>query len=110
MGGVQAYMLGSCVAIRVGPLWRAPLVGPLGGHRGSRLNLFISGTETSIMMIEGEADFLTEEQMTAAIDLGMSVIRQLCRGLKAFANRSMFPPRMTDLAQAHGAWRMAHGA
>jgi polyribonucleotide nucleotidyltransferase len=39
------------------------------------------------MMIEGEADFLTEEQMTAAIDLGMAVIRQLCRGLKAFAAR-----------------------
>ncbi len=58
------------------------------GCRGSRLNLFISGTETSIVMIEGEADFLTEEQMTAAIDLGMSVIRQLCKGLKAFAARS----------------------
>ena len=62
--------------------------GSLGGDRGSRLNLFISGTETSIMMIEGEADFLTEEQMTAAIDLGMSVVRHLCRGLKAFAARS----------------------
>jgi hypothetical protein len=59
--------------------------------RGSRLNLFISGTETSIMMIEGEADFLTEEQMTAAIDVGMSVIRQLCRGLKAFAARCALP-------------------
>lgn len=37
------------------------------------------------MMIEGEADFLTEEQMARAIDVGMAAIRRLCRGLALFA-------------------------
>ena len=39
------------------------VAGLCGGGSKSRLNLFVSGTETSIMMIEGEADFLTEEQV-----------------------------------------------
>eukprot|EP00287_Rhodomonas_sp_CCMP768_P028501 CAMPEP_0202853120 /NCGR_PEP_ID=MMETSP1389-20130828/90317_1 /ASSEMBLY_ACC=CAM_ASM_000865 /TAXON_ID=302021 /ORGANISM="Rhodomonas sp., Strain CCMP768" /LENGTH=881 /DNA_ID=CAMNT_0049531659 /DNA_START=232 /DNA_END=2878 /DNA_ORIENTATION=- len=53
--------------------------------RGSRLNLFVSGTEESVMMIEGAADFLTEEEMAEAIEMGMKAVSALCRGLKAFA-------------------------
>jgi hypothetical protein len=37
------------------------------------------------MMIEGQADFLTEEQMERAIDVGMAAIRRLCKGLALFA-------------------------
>jgi polyribonucleotide nucleotidyltransferase len=55
----------------------------------SRLNLFVSGTESSVMMIEGAADFLTEEEMAEAIEVGMQVIKQICKGLKEFSAKTL---------------------
>jgi polyribonucleotide nucleotidyltransferase len=55
----------------------------------SRLNLFVSGTEDSVMMIEGAADFLTEEDMAAAIEVGMEVIKMQCKGLRMFADATL---------------------
>jgi len=43
------------------------------GTQTSRINLFLSGTEDSVMMIEGAADFVSEEEMMGAIDAGMEV-------------------------------------
>ena len=42
-------------------------------------------------MIEGQAVFLTEEQMERAIDVGMAAIRRLCRGLALFAAKYAEP-------------------
>jgi len=53
----------------------------------SRLNLFVSGTEESVMMIEGAADFLTEEEMAEAIETGMKAVTAICKGLRAFADK-----------------------
>lgn len=47
----------------------------------SRLDLLIAGTEDAILMIEGFADFLTEEQVLQAIDEGHLAIKQICRAL-----------------------------
>lgn len=55
----------------------------------SRLNLFVSGTADSVMMIEGAADFLTEEEMASAIEVGMEVIKMQCKGLKLFADATL---------------------
>ena len=54
----------------------------------SRINLFISGTEDSVMMIEGAADFVSEEQMMGAIDAGMDAVRSICKGLAMFAKKT----------------------
>eukprot|EP00281_Chroomonas_sp_CCMP1168_P015113 CAMPEP_0206218714 /NCGR_PEP_ID=MMETSP0047_2-20121206/3941_1 /ASSEMBLY_ACC=CAM_ASM_000192 /TAXON_ID=195065 /ORGANISM="Chroomonas mesostigmatica_cf, Strain CCMP1168" /LENGTH=735 /DNA_ID=CAMNT_0053641225 /DNA_START=57 /DNA_END=2261 /DNA_ORIENTATION=+ len=62
----------------------------------SRLNLFLSGTETSVMMIEGSADFLTEEQMEDAIEAGMEVIAAQCRGLRLFADKVLEMRKLTS--------------
>lgn len=40
----------------------------------SRLDLVIAGTESSVMMVESEADFLTEEQMLEAVKFGHQAI------------------------------------
>ncbi len=47
----------------------------------SRLDLMIAGTEDAILMIEGFADFLTEEQLLEAIQEGHKAIQQICRTL-----------------------------
>lgn len=48
----------------------------------SRLDLLLAGTEEAILMTEGFCDFLTEEQMLEAIDVGHDAIRTICQGIK----------------------------
>ncbi len=47
----------------------------------SRLDLVLAGTEDALLMIEGYADFLTEEQILGAIQEGHGAIRTICQGL-----------------------------
>ena len=44
----------------------------------SILDLMLAGTSDAIMMIEGYCDFLTEEQIMAAIEEGHAAIKTLC--------------------------------
>ena len=54
----------------------------------SKINLFLSGTEDSVMMIEGAADFVTEEEMMGAITAGMVAVKRVCQGLALFAAKT----------------------
>jgi len=47
----------------------------------SRLDLVIAGSEDAVLMIEGSADFLTEEEMLKAIELGHSAIKKLVHAI-----------------------------
>jgi polyribonucleotide nucleotidyltransferase len=47
----------------------------------SKLDLILAGTEDAILMIEGHGDFLTEEQILAAITEGHAAIKTICEGL-----------------------------
>jgi polyribonucleotide nucleotidyltransferase len=76
-----------------------PLIKPIGGVRvgfidgnfivnptieeqkRSRLDLILAGTEDAILMIEGYADFLTEEQILDAVEEGHQAIRKICQTL-----------------------------
>lgn len=76
-----------------------PLIKPIGGVRvglidgnfivnptveeqkRSRLDLMLAGTEDAILMIEGYADFLTEEQILEAVEEGHQAIRKICHTL-----------------------------
>ena len=49
--------------------------------RSSKLELSIAGTEDAVLMIEGACDFLTEEQVLEAIQLGHTNIQKICRAL-----------------------------
>lgn len=44
----------------------------------SKLDLVLAGTEDAILMIEGFCDFLTEEQVLQAIELGHAAIKEIC--------------------------------
>lgn len=47
----------------------------------STLDLMLAGTEDAILMIEGYADFLTEEQILEAVEEGHAAIKIICQAL-----------------------------
>lgn len=70
-------------AVRVGYIDDVFIINPTTEEQKlSRLDIFLSGTEDAILMIEGYCDFLTEEQMLEAIDEGHAAIKEICSALK----------------------------
>ncbi len=68
--------------VRVGLIDGAFLVNPtIEEMKRSKLDLMLAGTEDAILMIEGYADFLTEEQVLEAIDEGHAAIAKICQML-----------------------------
>eukprot|EP00638_Chattonella_subsalsa_P004659 CAMPEP_0117753990 /NCGR_PEP_ID=MMETSP0947-20121206/12567_1 /TAXON_ID=44440 /ORGANISM="Chattonella subsalsa, Strain CCMP2191" /LENGTH=756 /DNA_ID=CAMNT_0005573003 /DNA_START=332 /DNA_END=2602 /DNA_ORIENTATION=- len=61
----------------------------------SKLDLLLAGTEDGILMIEGKCDFLTEEQMVEAIDLGQKSIGQICKAIAEW-NEVVGKPKQLD--------------
>src|ERR1700722_6396830 len=92
-----------------------PLIKPIGGVRvgfidgnfivnptieeqkRSRLDLMLEGTEDAILMIEGYADFLTEEQILEAVEEGHQAIRKICQTLSDWQKEIGKPKVMDDL-------------
>lgn len=69
-------------AVRVGMIDDQFIVNPtIEEQKKSRLDLILAGTEDAILMIEGYADFLTEEQILAAVEEGHQGIRTICQAL-----------------------------
>ncbi|HAZ16060.1 MAG TPA: polyribonucleotide nucleotidyltransferase [Parachlamydiales bacterium] len=76
-------LLKPIAAVRVGQIDGRFVVNPtIAEMEKSRLDLILAGTEEAIMMIEGYADFLTEEEILEAVQEGHGAIRQICRVLK----------------------------
>lgn len=51
----------------------------------SKLDLMLAGTEDAVLMIEGYCDFLTEDQIIAAIEEGHKTIKEICLQLGQWA-------------------------
>lgn len=69
-------------SVRVGLVNGHFILNPTVEHQNqSKLDLLIAGTEDAVLMIEGYCDFLTEEQVIEAIELGHSGIRIICKAL-----------------------------
>ena len=69
-------------AVRVGFINNEFIINPSPEEiKTSRLDLILAGTEDAILMIEGFADFLTEEQILAAVEEGHAAIKIICEGL-----------------------------
>ncbi|KAF5799362.1 putative polyribonucleotide nucleotidyltransferase [Helianthus annuus] len=45
----------------------------------SKLDLLLAGSETGILMIEGYCDFLPEEKLLEAIEVGQDAVRAICK-------------------------------
>jgi polyribonucleotide nucleotidyltransferase len=69
-------------AVRVGFIDDNFIVNPNAEEQTkSKLDLVLSGSEEAIIMIEGFCDFLTEEEVLAAIEYGHRAIIKICQGL-----------------------------
>ncbi len=96
-------ILGICAASAALVLSDIPLIKPIGAVRVayidenfvinpnqeeqkiSKLDLVLAGTEDAILMIEGNCNFLTEEQVLEAIEFGHKSIKIICHALQEWA-------------------------
>ena len=63
----------------------------------SSLDLILAGTEDAILMIEGFADFLTEDQILEAVDEGNKAIQEICRALSEWQGMIGKPKKLDTL-------------
>jgi len=93
-------MIGASAALA---LSGAPFQGPIGGARigfinsdyvlnpnasqleESRLNLVVAGTEHAVLMVESEADLLTEDEMLGAVTFGHDQMQTAINAIKELA-------------------------
>ena len=93
-------MIGTSAALAVSGV---PFNGPLGAARvgfidgnyvlnptkaqlaSSKLDLIVAGTENAVLMVESEADCLTEEQMLGSVMFGHEQMQIVINAIKAFA-------------------------
>ncbi len=59
----------------------------------SSLDLFVSGTKDSILMVESQAKELSESQIVGAIELAQAKLSELCTFVDAFAEEAGSKPR-----------------
>lgn len=85
-------------AVRVGRVNGNFILNPTVKHQEeSDLDLIIAGSEDAVLMIEGYCDFLTEEQVLEAIEIGHSGISTICKALHGWQEKIGKPKNRDNL-------------
>ncbi len=85
-------------AVRVGMIDGRFVINPTTDQqKQSKLDLMLAGTEDAVLMIEGYCDFLTEDQILEAIELGHQSIRTICEALATWQTHVGKPKRRESL-------------
>jgi polyribonucleotide nucleotidyltransferase len=95
-------------AVRVGLVDGKYVINPTSEQQArSKLDLMLAGTEDAVLMIEGYADFLTEDQIIEAIEFGHKSIKIICEALIEWQkeigkqkNRETLRPLPQEILQA----------
>jgi len=66
-------------------------------QKESLLDLMIAGTEDAVLMIEGYCDFLSEEQVIEAIEIGHEGIKTICKAIKEWCSTAGKPKNRDSL-------------
>lgn len=75
-------------AVRVAYIDNEYVINPTAEEmKNSDLDLILSGTDDAILMIEGYSNFLTEEQILEAIDVGHKSIKTICLAISEWAEK-----------------------
>ena len=75
-------------AVRMGLINGRFIINPtLEEMKTSQLDLVLAGTEDAILMIEGACDFLSEEQVLEAIEMGQTAIKGFCHQLADWSKK-----------------------
>ncbi|XP_068650054.1 LOW QUALITY PROTEIN: probable polyribonucleotide nucleotidyltransferase 1, chloroplastic [Aristolochia californica] len=53
----------------------------------SELDLLLAGTDSAILMIEGYCNFLTEEKLLEAVEIGQAAVRAICSEVEALVKK-----------------------
>ncbi|KAL7225733.1 hypothetical protein ACSBR1_020986 [Camellia fascicularis] len=61
----------------------------------SELDLLLAGTDSAILMIEGYCNFLPEEKLLQAVEVGQDAVRAICNEVDALV-KSCGKPKMVD--------------
>lgn len=114
-GQNQPDVLAICAASAALVISDIPLVKPIGAVRmgfiegkfvvnpnvdemkNSKLDLVLAGTEDAILMIEGFCDFLTEDQVLEAIEMGQKAIHDFCHQLNSWREKVGRPKKLDTL-------------
>ncbi|KAL0453369.1 UNVERIFIED_CONTAM: putative polyribonucleotide nucleotidyltransferase 1, chloroplastic [Sesamum latifolium] len=54
---------------------------------GSKLDLLLAGTDSAILMIEGYCDFLPEEKLLEAVEVGQNAVRDICKEVESLVKK-----------------------
>ncbi|KAJ6846592.1 putative polyribonucleotide nucleotidyltransferase 1, chloroplastic [Iris pallida] len=54
----------------------------------SELDLILAGTDNAILMIEGYCNFLPEEKLLQAVEVGQAAVREICKAVEALVVKS----------------------
>lgn len=85
-------------AVRIGMIDGKFIINPnVEEQKSSKLDLILAGTEEAILMIEGYADFLTEEQVLMAIEKGHAAIKMICQTLSKWQIQIGKPKNLGNL-------------
>lgn len=91
-------LLKPIAGVRVGLIDDSFIVNPtVDEQKRSRLDLILAGTEDSILMIEGYANFLTEEQILEAVEEGHQAIGKICQALADWQKEIGKPKNVDNL-------------
>lgn len=75
-------------AVRVGYVAGQYVINPSADQQKvSQLDLMLAGTDDAVLMIEGYCNFLTEDQVIAAIEQGHQAIKTICEALSAWQTK-----------------------
>ncbi|XP_057539754.1 probable polyribonucleotide nucleotidyltransferase 1, chloroplastic [Amaranthus tricolor] len=61
----------------------------------SELDLVLAGTDSAILMIEGYCNFLPEEKLLQAVEVGQEAVRAICKEVEVLAEKCG-KPKMVD--------------
>lgn len=82
--------------VRVGLLGDRFVVNPTTKEmEDSTLDLFLAGTDSAILMVEGYCDFLPEEKLLEAVQVGQDAVRAICTAVDALVKKCG-KPKMLD--------------
>jgi len=99
--------------VRVGwlPGAAAPIVNPtLEQMAESRLDLVLAGTEDAILMIEGFCDFMTEDQMVVALEMGQNAISTACKQIGEWVAKVGKEKKLDTLQTPPPRWTCSSGS
>lgn len=82
--------------VRVGLVGGKYIVNPTTNEiEDSELDLVVAGTDSAILMIEGYCNFLPEEKVLEAVEVGQEAVRAICKEINALVERCG-KPKMLD--------------